>query len=179
MNAKPGDDGLNREIFDAVTEFVLFLMQRGERLAERLDVPASCVKAIRLVGAAASMKELGQRLHCDPSFVTMIADSLEQRGLAKREPSTADRRIKNLVLTPSGLEIKEAIEAETRTFMPWALALTVPEREQLLSFVRKMNETLASGPQEAPAGMPHQAGSPEAAAEEVGSAASTAVPAVS
>ncbi|HUC58035.1 MAG TPA: MarR family transcriptional regulator [Streptosporangiaceae bacterium] len=139
-----GGDKLDRDIFDAMTEFVMSLMQHGERLAERFGVPVSCMKALRQVGTSVSMKELGQQLHCDPSFVTMIADALEQRGLAKREPGTTDRRIKNLVLTPRGLELKATIEDETRGVMPWAQALNKEEREQLLALVRKMNAALTA-----------------------------------
>jgi len=141
----PGGDKLDQEIFDAMTEFVMQLMQRGERLAERFDVPMSCMKAIRRLDAAVTMKDLGQRLHCDPSFVTMIADALEQRGLAKREPNPGDRRIKNLVLTPRGHEVKATLEQETLGEMPWARALSVDEREQFLRLVRKMNDALAEG----------------------------------
>ncbi len=145
MSWCPGGDKLDQEIFDAMTEFVTQLMQRGERLAERFDVPMSCVKAIRRLDAAVTMKDLGQRLHCDPSFVTMIADALEQRGLAKREPNPGDRRIKNLVLTPRGHEVKATIEQETLGEMPWTRALNVDEREQFLRLVRKMNDALAGG----------------------------------
>jgi len=185
-------DKLDQDIFDAMTEFVMWLMQRGERLAERFDVPVSCMKALRRVGKAVSMKELGQQLHCDPSFVTMIADALEQRGLAKREPSTADRRIKNLVLTPRGLEVKSTIESETHGVMPWAQVLTVEEREQLLGLVRKMNQALAvpQGSTAVPAtSSPHEvspdvsqagASTPDLDPEEVASSSSsTAMPAIS
>ena len=92
------------------------------------------------------MKDLGQRLHCDPSFVTSIADALEQRGLAKREPNPADRRIKNLALTDRGLEIKAAMEQETLGLMPWTHALDREEREQFLELVRKMCTSLAATP---------------------------------
>jgi len=142
----PGGDKLDQEIFDAMTEFVSQLLQRGERLAERFDVPVSCMKAIRRLDAAVTMKDLGQRLHCDPSFVTMIADALEQRGLAKREANPADRRIKNLVLTPRGQEVKATLERETLGEMPWSQALSADEREQFLRLIRKMNEALASRP---------------------------------
>jgi DNA-binding MarR family transcriptional regulator len=142
----PGGDKLDQEIFDAMTEFVTQLLQRGERLAERFDVPVSCMKAIRRLDAAVTMKDLGHRLHCDPSFVTMIADALEQRGLARREANPSDRRIKNLVLTPRGQEVKATLEQEVLQEMPWAQALDADERLQFLRLVRKMNEALASTP---------------------------------
>ncbi len=134
---------VDRQIFDAMTEFIAQLMQRGERLADRFGVPVSCVKALRQVETSVSMKALGQLLHCDPSFVTMIADVLEKRGLAKREPGTVDRRVKNLVLTDLGLEVKVALDQEMLGMMPWAKALTVTEREQFLELIRKMNLSLA------------------------------------
>lgn len=159
MSWCPGGDKLDHEIFDAMTELVTQLLQRGERLADRFNVPVSCMKAIRRLDSAVTMKDLGQRLHCDPSFVTMIADALEQRGLARREPNPADRRIKNLVLTERGLEIKGTLEHEAIGEMPWTRALSVDEREQLLGLVKKMNEGLA-----APAA---QTAGPAAGAEEV------------
>ena len=161
MSWCPGGNDLDQEIFDAMTEFVTQLVQRGERLAERFDVPVSCMKAMRRLGSAVTMKDLGHRLHCDPSFVTMIADALEQRGLAKREANPADRRIKNLVLTPRGQEVKATIEQEMVGEMPWTRALDADERAQFLVLIRKMNEALASTP----------------AAEEV--TASTALPLIS
>jgi MarR family transcriptional regulator, organic hydroperoxide resistance regulator len=144
----PGGERLDQDIFDAMTELVTHLMQRGEKLADRYQFPVSCMKALRQLDAAVSMKDLGQRLHCDPSFVTMIADALEERGLARREPNPTDRRIKNLVLTPRGLEIKAAMELDLLSHMPWSQALNIEEREQFLGLVRKMNDSLAceSGP---------------------------------
>jgi MarR family transcriptional regulator, organic hydroperoxide resistance regulator len=175
MSWNPGSEKLDLDIFDAMTELIGQMMQRGERLAERFQVPMSCIKALRRLDPAATMKDLGQRLHCDPSFVTMIADALEQRGLARREAHIADRRIKNLVLTPHGLEVKAAIEQETLGVMPWALALDADEREQLLRLVRKMSSALAAAP-----GLPAAGSSlisPECA-EEVSEATSVTLPVV-
>lgn len=146
MSWCPGGEKLDQEIFDAMTELITQLVQRGERLAERFEVPVSCLKAIRRLDPAVTMKDLGQRLHCDPSFVTMIADALEQRGLAKREANPADRRIKNLVLTPRGQEVKASFEREALGDMPWSRALNPDEREEFLRLIRKMNATLASPP---------------------------------
>ncbi len=168
MSWCPGGDRLDQDIFDAMTEFVTALMHRGERLADRFDVPVSCMKALHRLDAAVTMKDLGQRLHCDPSFVTMIADALEQRGLAKREPNPADRRVKNLVLTPKGIDVKATLEHEVAGQMPWVLALNMDERRQFLGLVRKMNEALANAADAARAA---------ASAEEVNP--STVVPVVS
>jgi DNA-binding MarR family transcriptional regulator len=150
VNWCPGGDKLDQDIFDAMTEFMVHLIQCGEQLSQRYQVPVSAMKALRRLDTPVAMKDLGQRLHCDPSFVTMIADALEERGLAKREPNPADRRIKNLALTDRGLEIKAAMEREVLGQMPWTHALDRSEREQFLELVRKMCKTMAAG-QAAPA----------------------------
>jgi hypothetical protein len=36
-------------------------------------VPLFCLKALHRLGAPVTMTELGKQLHCDRSFVTMIA----------------------------------------------------------------------------------------------------------
>jgi DNA-binding MarR family transcriptional regulator len=149
-------DKLDQEIFDAMTEFIAALMQRGEQLSQRYDVPVSAIKALRRLDTPVSMKDLGQRMRCDPSFVTMVADVLEQRGLAKREPNAADRRVKNLVLTDRGLEIKAAMEQETLGLMPWTQALDRGEREQFLELLRKMCKALAAAPVSPAVGQPER-----------------------
>ena len=146
MNWCPGGDKLDQDILDAMTEFVAYLMQRGEKLAQRYGVPVSAIKAMRRLDAPVPMKDLGQRMRCDPSFITMIADVLEKHGLATREPNPADRRVKNLALTDRGQEVKVAMEAETLGLMPWTHALDRSEREQFLLLLRKMCNSLAAGP---------------------------------
>ena len=68
----------------------------------------------------------------------MIADGLEKRGLARREAHPGDRRIKNIVLTDAGLELRQRMERELAAVMPWSRVLDVAEREQLLALLRKM-----------------------------------------
>jgi DNA-binding MarR family transcriptional regulator len=129
---------LNQEIFDVFAEFIGHMLSRGERVAEQFDVPLFAVKAMHWLEGGMAMKELSRRLRCDPSFVTAIADSLEKRGLARREPNPADRRIKNLVLTPEGFDLKARIEREMLAHMPWCRALDLAERRSLLALVRKL-----------------------------------------
>ncbi len=76
----------------------------------------------------------------------MIADVLEKRGLATREPNPADRRVKNLALTDRGMQVKAAMEQETLGLMPWTHALDRSEREQFLGLLRKMCASLAAAP---------------------------------
>lgn len=136
-------DELDQRIFDALIEFFGHLLERGEALAGQFGVPGFCVKAMHQLDESVTMKELGQRLHVDPSFVTLIADALEKRGLARREPHAADRRIKNLVLTPEGLNMKGRLERAMLAEMPWSQGLDKNDRECFLTVIRKMNGVLA------------------------------------
>lgn len=120
-----------------MAELSASLLASGEQMARRLGVPSFCLKALHMLGAPMAMRDLGRMLHCDPSFVTTIADLLEKRGLARREPGTADRRIKNLVLTASGLGLREQVQRDFLAHVPWR-SLDDEERVCLLTLIRKM-----------------------------------------
>jgi len=133
------------EVADCFFELIGRIIREGEALAQELGVPMPFVKALHFLDCPLAMKELGKRMHCDASFVTLVADMLEKRGLARREPHPADRRIKNVVLTEEGLGLKQKIETEITTRMPWNKALDRDERIQLLALIRKMLSTDADG----------------------------------
>jgi DNA-binding MarR family transcriptional regulator len=136
------DDELDSEILDAMSELITGTIARGEQIAQRFGMPAFCLKAVHALESPMAMRDLGKLMHCDPSFVTAIADLLEKRGLAVREPSTADRRIKNLVLTAQGIALRENVEREFMAQMPWR-ALDREERTCLLALIRKMSQAVA------------------------------------
>jgi DNA-binding MarR family transcriptional regulator len=130
-------DQLDSEILDAMGELITALLGRSEQIAQRFGVPAFCLKALHVLESSMAMRDLGKHMHCDPSFVTAIADLLEKRGLARREASTADRRIKNLVLTQAGVGLRRKVEREFMAHLPWR-NLDLQERACLLSLIRKM-----------------------------------------
>jgi MarR family transcriptional regulator, organic hydroperoxide resistance regulator len=129
---------LDAEIVDSLSELIGRIIARGERLARDLGIPGYFIKALHTLNCPMAMKDLGQRMHCDPSFVTVVADMLEKRGLARREAHPGDRRVKNLVLTDAGVTLQQHVERELAARMPWSRTLSVAEREQLLTLIRKM-----------------------------------------
>jgi len=145
MGTRSEADQLDSEILDAMGELIVQFIARGEQIAQRFGVPAFCLKALHVLESSMAMRDLGKHMHCDPSFVTAIADLLEKRGLARREASTADRRIKNLVLTPEGVGLRGKIEREFLANMPWR-NLDEQERACLLSLIRKMTPAGATAP---------------------------------
>jgi DNA-binding MarR family transcriptional regulator len=107
-------------------------------------MPAFVMKALHMLSGPLAMKDLGRRMHCDPSFVTGIADTLEKHGLAARESDPGDRRVKRLVLTPAGAELKHRIEDEILARTPWRRMLSAEERASLLALVHKMSPPLSA-----------------------------------
>jgi len=144
VGTRTEEDLLDLEILDGVAGLVARLVAEGEALAKNAGIPAFVIKALHLLDSPLAMKDLGRRLHCDPSFVTGIADMLEQRGLAGRESDPGDRRVKRLVLTPAGKELKRRLEDEILARAPWRQALSLEERTSLLALVRKMSPPLSA-----------------------------------
>ena len=56
-----------------------------------------------------AMSALAEALYCHASNVTGIVDRLESRGLVERTPGAGDRRVKTLVLTPEGAEVRARV----------------------------------------------------------------------
>lgn len=180
MQGESRTEQLNEDIQECVFELTGRMIGQAERVAQRLAVPAIFIKVLHTLDAPMAMKDLGKRMHCDPSFVTAVADMLEKRGLARREAHPGDRRIKNLILTGDGRELKRHLEAELTARMPWSRALNDDERAQLLALIRKMLRADASAGESDPGGCAAAGpGSPAAASwsQETTQAGATSPPA--
>ncbi len=89
-----------------------------------------------------SRRELGERLHCDPSNVTFLVDRLEQRHLVSRARAGSDRRATVLALTPAGLEVRDRLLA-TLAESPMFSGLTGAQQRQLAALLQ---HCVGSGP---------------------------------
>ena len=132
------DDKLNQQIADALSELIRHAHDLGQGIAADFALTVTDTKALFMLDAPMTMKDLGLRMGCDPSFVTSVADGLEKHGLARREPSQRDRRSKNLVLTQEGVKVRDRICGELSARAPWCNALDTGERRCLLGLMRKM-----------------------------------------
>ena len=144
MRTRSEEDLLDLEILDAVAGLFGRLVTEGEALAKSLGIPVFVIKALHMLDTPLAMKDLGRRMHCDPSFITSIADTLEKYGLAAREADPGDRRVKRLVLTPAGAELKGRIEDEVLSHAPWRQALTPQQRASLLELLHAMSPPLSA-----------------------------------
>src|SRR3954466_13587168 len=104
-------------------------MKTGAKLAE-LGLSFSQAHALRLLepGRPMPMSALAERLFCDASNVTGIADRLEARGLVERQSAEGDRRVKALTITPAGVKLRERV-MRIMSEPPEAIA-ALPEADQ-------------------------------------------------
>jgi MarR family transcriptional regulator, organic hydroperoxide resistance regulator len=89
-------------------------------------------------GEGISLRELADHWGVDASYVTALADALEERGLAERRPHPTDRRVKMLVLTGKGVEARARAQELIQEPPPSFAVLTAAERRQLRDLVRKL-----------------------------------------
>ena len=152
MRTRSDEDLLDLEILDSVAGLFARLVAEGEALAKKLGIPVFVIKALHMLDNPLPMKDLGRRMHCDPSFITSIADTLEKHGLAAREPDPADRRVKRLVLTPAGADLKARLEDELLSRTPWRQCLGQEQRASLLALIRAMSPPLSATEADCPGG---------------------------
>ena len=55
------------------------------------------------------MRALASALHCDSSNVTGLVDGLAAQGLVERREAEHDRRVRMLVVTPKGAEVRDRL----------------------------------------------------------------------
>jgi MarR family transcriptional regulator, organic hydroperoxide resistance regulator len=101
------------EAWELLRELLFSERRRFFEAAGEFDLhPAQAGTLMQLEGEAGlPMHEIATRLACDNSNVTGIVDRLESRGLVARRPGEQDRRVKYVVPTPLGLEVRDAMRA--------------------------------------------------------------------
>src|ERR1700722_1636871 len=93
---------VNRDILDSLTGLVKLVGGVAQGIASEFDIAPHDLLAMFKLEGVLSMKELAQHMGCDASFITSVADTLERRGFARREPSQRDRRGAKLLRTREG-----------------------------------------------------------------------------
>jgi DNA-binding MarR family transcriptional regulator len=77
------------------------------------------------------MRALAQALHCDSSNVTGLVDGLEAQGLVERHEAEHDRRVRMLVVTERGADVRSRIDEAVQQ-VPAPLAALEPEDQVAL-----------------------------------------------
>jgi DNA-binding MarR family transcriptional regulator len=129
--------------------FEIGMSQRHRVGAElnELGLTFSQAHALRILDAEGplTMSALAERLFCDASNVTGIADRLEARGLIERLAGEGDRRVKVLALTPAGAELRERV-LEIMSEPPAAIAaLSLADQRTLRDLLQRAVDVLRAG----------------------------------
>ncbi|SRR5213593_1538547 len=85
-----------------------------------------------------TMGSLATEWFCDASNATWMVDRLEERGLAERRPVPGDRRVKLVVLTPRGTQVKKLLMDSLFEPPPELLTLDRADLETLRDAVSKL-----------------------------------------
>ncbi|MFF9282624.1 MarR family winged helix-turn-helix transcriptional regulator [Streptomyces griseosporeus] len=85
----------------------------AQQIADHVRVRAAAVgltapqaTALREMTGPMTMRELAERMSCEPSNATFVVDRLEKQGLVERRPHPTDRRARHLVLTAEGTALR-------------------------------------------------------------------------
>ncbi|HEU4397634.1 MAG TPA: MarR family transcriptional regulator [Actinomycetota bacterium] len=139
--APPRGPAAAREIWTLLVELSMSHMRErfiGTVTELELSPPQAHALKVLRPGNPIAMRELADGLHCDPSNITGIVDRLEARGLVERRAAPGDRRIKTLVLTGGGVELRGRLLDRLSEPPPAIAALSADEQLQLRDLLRRI-----------------------------------------
>jgi MarR family transcriptional regulator, organic hydroperoxide resistance regulator len=128
---------LIEEIVELVFDFVSRMGRHLDTSAAEFELSHPQALALLRLGTPLPMHDLAERLRCDASNITGIVDRLEARGLVERKVDGADRRVKNLVLTPGGRTLLEQLKARLLQDVPGIGSLTGTDQRALRDLLRQ------------------------------------------
>ena len=113
----------------------IFSEDKRRRMSIFVELGLAPMQAQALVGlepgVPLAMSALAERMHCDNSNVTGIADRLEAAGAIERRAAEHDRRVKMLLLTPEGERIRAEVQRQMSEPPPPIARLSDADAEQL------------------------------------------------
>ncbi|MFD3876103.1 MarR family winged helix-turn-helix transcriptional regulator [Streptomyces sp. NPDC058623] len=110
--------------------------------AARHGLTSTQAKVLAQLEGPVPMRGLAALLVCDASNVTGIVDRLEARDLVRREPSPADRRVKNVAATDAGREVIRRVREEMQATHGALDELDAEESATLYALLERLRPTL-------------------------------------
>jgi DNA-binding MarR family transcriptional regulator len=104
-------------------------------IARELGLRPASFGALRMLDRPRTMSEIAAVLHCDNSNVTGIVDGLEEKGLARRQPSESDRRVKLIGLTAEGRRVRARLTRAIEKPPAWVEGLAAADRRALVAIL--------------------------------------------
>lgn len=109
-------------------------------IAHKVGVTPSILGALRFLDKPKTMGSMAELLRCDPSNVTGIVDALEERNLAERKPSEADRRVKVVELTTAGKKLRSRASEEMFKPPAWIGGLSAADQRKLRDILKRAGD---------------------------------------
>jgi DNA-binding MarR family transcriptional regulator len=138
---------LDEEVLDLMFQVLGLLKHHFQTAIADMGLSPQQAHALRALDPTrpVPMRELAAGIMCDASTVTGIVDRLEDRGLVERRPDPTDRRVKGLVVTSSGIEVRNRIWQQVLGSAPLLAILSLDERTQLRDQLKRVLETTTLG----------------------------------
>jgi MarR family transcriptional regulator, organic hydroperoxide resistance regulator len=136
------------DTWELLMDLVMAERARIPQIAAEFRLSPPQVHALRLLEPEQPlpMGRLACALGCDASNVTGIVDRLEQRGLIERRPSARDRRVKVLVVTAQGAEVRKALMIRLGEPPQSIASLSPADRRRLAGLLRRALSQAAAAP---------------------------------
>jgi MarR family transcriptional regulator, organic hydroperoxide resistance regulator len=136
------------DTWELLMDLVMAERARIPQIAAEFQLSPPQVHALRMLEPEQPlpMGRLACALGCDASNVTGIVDRLEQRGLIERRPSDRDRRVKVLVVTAQGAEVRRALMIRLSEPPQSIAALSPADRRRLAGLLRRALSRAAAAP---------------------------------
>ncbi|MGW4028140.1 MarR family winged helix-turn-helix transcriptional regulator [Streptomyces sp. NPDC004838] len=132
-------DPLTLEVVELIGAMVARYYAEYEEAAAQHSLTGAQARVLGLlVLEPMPMRQVAQKLKCEPSNVTGIVDRLEVRGLVERRPDPHDRRVKLAAPTEEGASTARRLR-DSMSFAREPLAqLSEEERRVLRDLLRRM-----------------------------------------
>jgi len=102
-----------QEAWSLMSQLFMEIRPRAVRMAAELGITPPQLFALKCLDPdqPVPMRALADALHCDSSNVTGLVDGLAAQGLVERREAEHDRRVRMLVVTERGAEVRERMQA--------------------------------------------------------------------
>lgn len=135
MQARTGElTGLAEALFAAAAT----LVAEFERAAEGIGLTKQQAVVLRAVPTTGTMAGLAAACRIDPSNLTSVIARLEQKGYARRQPSTVDRRTKTVTLSAAGRKAVGLFERRLAAETVLTTRLTDADRDTLQGLLARL-----------------------------------------
>lgn len=140
--------GVDQTVVDLSNAF-LAVMDRMRQLVEQVaaehDLNIPTALTLRMLDEPLAQREIAEASDCDPSYVTAMVDRLESLGAVERQPDPDDRRVKRVVLTDHGRQLREQVGIDLLSGVVFKRSLDADERAQLLELLTRALATEDDG----------------------------------